>query len=138
MGVPVVGIVGGCGFVGSFLSTAFLEAKQEGRVKEVRLLTSKISDKSKEFEGQGANVVEVDYTRKESIVKGLRNVDVLISAMGTGPGTVDARRLLLEAMAMVGVDVYFPSEFGTNHYSPRYWNSTQNVESCLLFDCYYV
>lgn len=121
MGLPVVGMVGGCGFVGSFLTPAFLEALQEGRVKEVRILTAKASDKSKQFEEQGAKVVQVDFERKESLVRGLRNVDVVICAMGTGPGSVQSRRLLLEAMAMTGVDVYFPSEWGTNHYSPRYF-----------------
>jgi replicative DNA helicase len=96
-----------------------LEALQQGRVKEVRIITSKVSDKSKEFEAQGAKVVQVDFERKDSLVNGLRNVDVVICAMGTGPGSVQSRRLLLEAMAMTGVDVYFPTEWGTNHYSPR-------------------
>jgi hypothetical protein len=123
MGRPVIAIVGSFGYVGSFLTPAFLDALISGRVKEVRILASSKAlvegEKGVALKDVGATVVVVNFGRKETLVAALKGVDVVICAMGTGPGSVEARRLLLEAMVMTGVDVYFPSEWGTNHYDTK-------------------
>lgn len=102
MGRPVIAIVGSFGYVGSFLTPAFLDALISGRVREVRILASSKAvvegEKGVALKDVGATVVVVNFARKETLVAALKGVDVVICAMGTGPGSVEARRLLLEAM----------------------------------------
>lgn len=61
----------------------------------------------------------MDYKNTSTVTTALQGVDVLVSALGT-EGVDEVRETIIKASVEAGVKVYFPSEFGTNHYQISY------------------
>ncbi|KPM37908.1 hypothetical protein AK830_g8619 [Neonectria ditissima] len=59
----------------------------------------------------GVQVLQVDYSSKDSLVKALKGQDVAIATLGTAglPG----QRLIIDASIEAGVKRYIPSDFGS-------------------------
>ncbi|ODN00922.1 Isoflavone reductase P3 [Orchesella cincta] len=119
-GAPVVAVVGSTGYVGKMLMPAFLEGLKDGKLKELRVLTSEAKLNSQLVQGykaSGAKAVPVDYTDVSSVTTALSGVDAVVSTLGSGGEGIDnVKTTLLDALVAAKVKLYFPSEFGTNHY----------------------
>lgn len=118
--VPVVAVIGSTGYVGKFLVPAFLQGLKDGKLKEVRVLFAEAKKNSEIVQGyvaSGAKAFPVDYTNVSSVAAALNGVDVAVSALGTlGEGVDNIFKTLLDALVAAKVKIYFPSEFGTDHY----------------------
>jgi len=118
MSTPKVAIIGASGYIGQFIcEKGFLPSLSEGKFSEVRVLSTKKSETIEKLTSQGATLSLVDYSSVPSLVTALTGIDIVISCMGTGDGVEESKTNLLDALVQVGVKVYFPSEFGTNHYT---------------------
>ncbi|CAL8126578.1 unnamed protein product [Orchesella dallaii] len=123
-GPPVVAVIGATGYVGKCIMPAFLDALKGGRLQEVRVLTVKEKLNSQQLQSyatSGAKVVTVDYKNVSTVSMAFQGVDAVVSTLGTGEGIEDVKTVLLDALVAAKVKLYFPSEFGTNHYKcPNY------------------
>ncbi|KAL7273859.1 hypothetical protein RUND412_003257 [Rhizina undulata] len=111
-----VAILGATGFIGREITPIFLSALRSHEIACLNILTRNATGIAFEaFKAKGARIYEVDFYNKDSVVEGLKGVDVLISAMGTKGDFEDSNQVLVEAAAEAGVKVYLPSEWGTDH-----------------------
>jgi len=83
----------------------------------VHVTTTKDSELVRSFEAAGAQIFITDYSTVESLKQALARVDVVVSLIGPGPETKESKSVVVEALKVAGTKVYFPSEFGTNHYT---------------------
>ncbi|ODN00923.1 Isoflavone reductase-like protein [Orchesella cincta] len=116
---PVVAVIGSTGYVGKFIMPVFLDSLKNGKLKELRVLTAPEkmnSEKIQSYASAGAKVMSVDYKQVSSVTTALNGVDAVVSTLGTGEGIEDVKTILLDALVAAKVKLYFPSEFGTNHY----------------------
>ncbi|KAL4582624.1 hypothetical protein LXL04_007182 [Taraxacum kok-saghyz] len=108
-------IIGGTGYIGKFVAEA--SAKQ-GHPTFIftRESTTKHPEKSKlldNFKSLGAKLVIGDLHNHESLVKAIKEVDVVISTVG-GESVADQVKII-EAIKEAGnVKRFLPSEFGTD------------------------
>lgn len=59
----------------------------------------------------------MNYTNVSNVATALNGVDVVVSTLGTRDEAIDnVKATLLDALEAAKVKIYFPSEFGTNHY----------------------
>lgn len=86
-------------------------------MKELRILTQKKCPITDDYGRNGAKIEVVDFSNQTCLVKACTGVDIMICTIGCGPGTDDSKRNLLNALTAANVGVYFPSEFGVNHYT---------------------
>jgi uncharacterized protein YbjT (DUF2867 family) len=119
MSLPTVAIVGASGYIGKCVTEeGLLKAFALNRFKEIRVLSTKRSETIEHFEKQGAKAYIVDFANVSTLVEAFTGVDVVVSCLGTkGEGVKASKNAILDALVQAGVKVYFPSEFGTNHYS---------------------
>jgi len=95
----------------------FLEALKNGKVGELRLPTRKPNDETIQgFVSQGAKAFEVDFGSPSSLNAVLTGCHTVVSTLGTGPGSTEINKALIDAMVFAGIKSFIPSEFGTNHY----------------------
>ncbi|KAG8712187.1 hypothetical protein FRC08_014918 [Ceratobasidium sp. 394] len=121
MSTKVVAVAGAGGYVGKALTDALLDLK----AFEVRILTRESSVDSaplQEFKNRGASLHVVSYEDEASLVKALQGVDTVVSTIA-GSALVSAQVPLIKASKEAGVQLYFPSEYGSdfagdNHPSP--------------------
>ncbi|KAI0302960.1 NAD-P-binding protein [Russula brevipes] len=97
----------GAGTTGSFVVRQFLEDKAAGIVNQVVVLTREGSKKT--IDGD-ATVIPVDYSNKESIMRALTDIDVVISTIASS--ALDLQIGIAEAAKEAGVRLFIPSEFG--------------------------
>jgi uncharacterized protein YbjT (DUF2867 family) len=77
---PVIAIVGATGYIGKLVTPELYNALKEKRIKELRILTRKVSPAlEKTALEHGATAHEVVYSDSSSLQKALSGVDVLIS-----------------------------------------------------------
>ncbi|CAL8114290.1 unnamed protein product [Orchesella dallaii] len=123
-GSPIVAVVGSTGYVGKMLMPAFLEGLKDGKLKEVRVLTAEAklnSQQVQSYVASGAKAFTVDYSDISTVTAALKGVDAVVSTLGSGEGIEKVKTTLLDALVATKVKLYFPSEFGTNHYKyPNY------------------
>ncbi|CAF1153587.1 unnamed protein product [Didymodactylos carnosus] len=117
----IVAIAGGTGHFGLHITHACLKTS----FREVRVLSrNKNDDATKNLEADGAKIFQVSYDDISSIKSALKNVDVVISALGTQ--MFEEKTNVLKAAAESNVSVYFPAEFGIderlNDFSNAVWD----------------
>ncbi|ODN00925.1 Isoflavone reductase-like protein [Orchesella cincta] len=116
---PVVAVIGSTGYVGKCVMPSFLNSLKDGKLKELRVLTApeKLnSEIIQSYVSAGAKAISVDYKQVSSVTTALNGVDVVVSTLGLGEGVEDVRTQLLDALVAAKVKLYFPSEYGANHY----------------------
>ncbi|CAG8552767.1 214_t:CDS:2 [Diversispora eburnea] len=115
-------IAGATGNVGYPIAEAFLN---DGSYK-IKIFRKKPENKNERAEllaSKGAEIVYVDYTQKDDLVKALKGTDVIVSAVKairfkkTSGDFYNIQLPLLEAAKEVGVKRFIPSEFG-GEYTP--------------------
>ncbi|TFK53765.1 NAD(P)-binding protein [Heliocybe sulcata] len=116
--VPTVAIIGPTGFIGSFITPAFVKAANANEIT-LRLLTRDVRKPTISSYladgGEGVKACGIDYDQPSTLEGALRGVHVLVNVMGA-EGDFEARKaLILDAACKARVKVYFPSEWGTNH-----------------------
>ncbi|CAL8114292.1 unnamed protein product [Orchesella dallaii] len=119
-GAPSVAVVGSTGYVGKILMPAFLEGLKDGKLKEVRVLTTEAklnSQQIQDYASSGAKAFAIDYANVSTVTAALKGVDAVVSTLGPGgEGIENVKTTLIDALVAAKVKLYFPSEFGTNHY----------------------
>lgn len=73
-------------------------------------------------------LVPVDYTSASSLTTGFKGADIALSFLGTNDNVAPVWKLVLDALVVSGVQVYFPSEYDANllngpaaNYEHRAW-----------------
>lgn len=108
-------IIGGTGYIGKFITEASLKA---GHSTFLLVRESTVSDpvKGKLVEGfkkSGAILVHGDLTDHESLVKAIKNVDVVISAVGHMQ-LANQTKIIAAIKDAGNVKKFYPSEFGVD------------------------
>ncbi|KAI0067435.1 NAD-P-binding protein [Artomyces pyxidatus] len=103
----------GAGKVGSFVLEEILEAKEDGAVDRVMILTRQESvskESTQKFVARGAEVVAVDYADKAALKQVLIGVDAIVSTISLF--ALDPQATIAEAAFEAGVKLFVPSEYG--------------------------
>ncbi|KAI3500046.1 hypothetical protein L1887_35861 [Cichorium endivia] len=108
-------IIGGTGYIGKFIAEA---SAKEGHPTYIltRESTIKHPEKSKlldNFKSLGAKLVIGDLHDHESLVKAIKEVDVVISTVG-GESIADQVKIIAAIKEAGNVKRFLPSEFGTD------------------------
>ncbi|RHZ85915.1 hypothetical protein Glove_58g48 [Diversispora epigaea] len=125
-------IAGATGNLGYPIAEAFLN---DGSYK-IKILRQKPESKNEKAEllaSKGAEIVYVDYTQKDDLVKVLKGTDVVVNTLNPskmGDGFFSTQLSFLEAAKEVGVKRFIPSEFGCD-YTPD--NVHPLIEAKLKF-----
>ncbi|XP_027077034.1 eugenol synthase 1 [Coffea arabica] len=108
-------IIGGTGYIGKFIVAASTKASHP---TFVLVRESTVSDPVKGklvegFKNSGATLVHGDLYDHESLVKAIKQVDVVISTVGNGQ--LNDQRKIIDAIKEAGnVKKFYPSEFGVD------------------------
>ncbi|KAF9654289.1 NAD-P-binding protein [Thelephora ganbajun] len=104
----------GSGSLGAFLINEFLTYKAAGAVTTLKIISRSETIKSTnpEWFAKGAELAQVDYTNESSIVAAFKDVDVVISTIGSR--VVDQQEALANAAKAAGVKLFVPSEYGVD------------------------
>ncbi|KAJ4152729.1 hypothetical protein LMH87_009252 [Akanthomyces muscarius] len=108
---PTVAIAGATGNLGAKIAEGFLEQQFRERFLDVIVLARSRSSKAEHLVTQGATLRL--YT-EDNLKEALTGVDVLINAVG--PSGHHFKEALLRSIPGSAVRLYFPSEFGVDHY----------------------
>ncbi|KAK2601988.1 hypothetical protein QQS21_004414 [Conoideocrella luteorostrata] len=106
-----VAIAGATGNLGRELVNAFLLSEFRTRFQEVIILVRSESQCTASLVSAGAKLRTYN---EENLEQSLQGVDVLVNAVG--PSGHAFKEKLLRALPLTAVKLYFPSEFGVNHY----------------------
>ncbi|GKZ29267.1 hypothetical protein AbraIFM66950_004073 [Aspergillus brasiliensis] len=123
--LPVVAIAGATGHLGKHVASAFLTSNLRNRFSEIILLSRQGSSSNHHQPPAGIpddthsnspkltirNYTEDDET---SITHALHGAHILINTVG--PSGHSFKEKLLHAVSKTDIQLYFPSEFGVNHY----------------------
>lgn len=122
---PVVAIAGATGHLGRRVVSAFLSPRFNEQFSDVILL-SRNEPSPESFQGSGKYTIR-KYD-EDNLVDALRGVQILINTVG--PSGHSFKGKLLQALPHTNVQVYFPSEFGVDHYihdfSHLEWDTKKN------------
>lgn len=113
---PVVAIAGATGHLGKHVAAAFLSPPFNAYFSEIIFLSRHDNPpvpSVPESSGGGA-VVTVRKYDEDNLPAALEGVDVLVNTIGASGH--EFKEKLLRAFPSTGVQVYFPSEFGVDHY----------------------
>lgn len=119
--IKTVAITAAHGNVGGHITNYILKKGYAVRILNRAGATQDTKKKQKleEFKGRGATIVDVDYDNIDSIVAGIKGVDVVVSAFGGN--FLQASLNLVEAIHRSPVKLFLPTEYGcdvSNH--PEY------------------
>ncbi|PYH93653.1 isoflavone reductase family protein [Aspergillus ellipticus CBS 707.79] len=110
---PVVAIAGATGHLGKHVASAFLSSPLSSRFSEIILLSRQGSPP--ESAGPDTKVkLTVRKYDEENLIDALQGVQVLVNTVGASGHAFKEK--LLRALPQTDVQVYFPSEFGVDHY----------------------
>ncbi|KAK4490318.1 hypothetical protein RD792_000985 [Penstemon davidsonii] len=108
-------IIGGTGYIGKFIVEA---SAKSGHPTFVLLREKTISDPAKSniidgFKNSGINILQGDLNDKESLVKAIKQVDVVISTVGQMQ-LADQLNIIAAIKEAGNIKRFFPSEFGND------------------------
>ena len=112
-----VTVAGATGALGYLIADALLD---DGSYK-VKILRKEPKNENKNADllaSKGAEIVYVDYSQKDGLLKSLKGTDVLISVITSGDPANDLYKLqspLFAAAKEAGVKRVIPSEFGCGY-----------------------
>ncbi|KAI6707450.1 hypothetical protein NL676_010412 [Syzygium grande] len=108
-------VIGGTGYIGKFIVEA---SAKSGHPTFALVRESTLSNPAKAkivegFEGLGVNFVHGDIYDRESLLNAIKQVDVVISAVGHAQ-LVDQDKIVAAIKAAGNIKRFFPSEFGND------------------------
>ncbi|KAJ5662435.1 uncharacterized protein N7477_010051 [Penicillium maclennaniae] len=109
---PVVAVAGATGHLGRRVASAFLSSLFHGQFSEVILLSRQ--DSSLSSIPDMASKYTIRKYDENNLVDALRGVQILVNTVG--PSGHSFKEKLVQALPHTDVQVYFPSEFGVDHY----------------------
>ncbi|OQE24511.1 hypothetical protein PENSTE_c007G00123 [Penicillium steckii] len=109
---PVVAIAGATGHLGRHVASAFLSPFFRSKFSDIIFLSRKEASNIAGFESTADYIVR-KYD-EDNIVKALQGVQVLVNTIG--PEGHSFKEKLVRALPQTDVEIYFPSEFGVDHY----------------------
>ncbi|KAM4056965.1 nmrA-like family protein [Hirsutella rhossiliensis] len=122
---PTVAIAGASGNLGASMAQVFLEPAFRARFTDVIVLARGNSAKIQQLVSKGARLRQYSEDKLEEALEG---VDVLVNTVG--PSGHKFKESLLRCLPRTAVRLYFPSEFGVNHYLHDFdheeWNAKKH------------
>ncbi|GLA69227.1 hypothetical protein AtubIFM55763_008410 [Aspergillus tubingensis] len=116
--LPIVAIAGATGHLGKHVASAFLTSNLRNRFSEIILLSRQGSHHTlpTDLPSDSPKLTIRTYTEDSipSITRALHGATVLINTIG--PSGHSFKEKLFHAIPQSSIQVYFPSEFGVNHY----------------------
>ncbi|OJI85403.1 hypothetical protein ASPTUDRAFT_41648 [Aspergillus tubingensis CBS 134.48] len=117
--LPIVAIAGATGHLGKHVASAFLTSNLRNRFSEIILLSRQGSHHNTpptDLPSDSPKLTIRTYTEDSipSITRALQGATILINTIG--PSGHSFKEKLLHAIPHSSIQVYFPSEFGVNHY----------------------
>ncbi|EXA45740.1 hypothetical protein FOQG_09304 [Fusarium oxysporum f. sp. raphani 54005] len=109
--LPTVAIAGATGNLGAKVTEGFLQQPFRDRFHDIIVLARSRSPKAENLVKHGASL---RLYAEENLQEALAGVDVLINTVG--PSGHHFKEALLRSIPGSGVKLYFPSEFGVDHY----------------------
>ncbi|TVY67177.1 Isoflavone reductase-like protein TP7 [Fusarium oxysporum f. sp. cubense] len=109
--LPTVAIAGATGNLGVKVTEGFLQQPFRDRFHDIIVLARSRSPKAENLVKHGASL---RLYAEENLQEALTGVDVLINTVG--PSGHHFKEALLRSIPGSGVKLYFPSEFGVDHY----------------------
>lgn len=109
---PVVAIAGATGHLGRHVASAFLSPPFNDKFSDVILLSR--SETSLELASKSVGKYTTRTYDENNLVDALRGVHILVNTVG--PSGHSFKEKLLHSLPHTDVQVYFPSEFGVDHY----------------------
>ncbi|KAF5656804.1 isoflavone reductase family [Fusarium heterosporum] len=109
--LPTVAIAGATGNLGAKVTGGFLQPPFRERFHDVIVLARSQSPKTEELVKRGASL---RLYAEDNLKEALYGVDVLINTVG--PSGHHFKEALLRSIPGSSVKLYFPSEFGVDHY----------------------
>ncbi|RAK98287.1 isoflavone reductase family protein [Aspergillus ibericus CBS 121593] len=110
---PVVAIAGATGHLGKHVASAFLSSHFSSRFSEIVLLSRQGAQP--DVAGPATDIkLTVRQYDEDNLVDALKGVHILVNTVGASGHAFKER--LLRALPQTQVEVYFPSEFGVDHY----------------------
>ncbi|KAA1474798.1 NAD-P-binding protein [Dentipellis sp. KUC8613] len=107
--------IAGAGNIGVFIAEELLKSKAAGKVKRVVILTRSSGDdeKFKDLKSKGAEVITVDYGKKDTLTAALTGIDVVLSTVSFLD--LAPQSALAIAAKEAGVKLFAPSEYGADN-----------------------
>lgn len=128
MSIKTVAVAGGSGGIGSFVTSALLDAGFK-----VKVLTREAKDNSEKLKAKGAEIVVVDFEKVDSLTQALKGVDAVISTVA-GAALHQPQLNLVEASKAAGVRRFVPSDFGVSPSSYKRNESALWVAKSAIHD----
>ncbi|KAJ5972102.1 uncharacterized protein N7479_002020 [Penicillium vulpinum] len=120
---PVVAIAGATGHLGKHVTTAFLSSLFQDKFSEIIPLSRNESCLFQPSSSQGVKLTARRYN-ESNIEEALQGIQILVNTIG--PAGHDFKTKLTAALPKTNIRVYFPSEFGVDHYGHDFahleWN----------------
>ncbi|KAH9203551.1 isoflavone reductase family protein [Leptodontidium sp. 2 PMI_412] len=138
-----IAVAGGTGRVGRNIVESLLSPEFRSSFGEVVLLTRERGPTAIELEKKGATI---RLYNEENMASSLEGVDVLVNALASKGHHYKLK--IIEALPTSSVKLYFPSEFGVDHYGHMFpqemWDTKKdmyravqkaapNTKVCLVF-----
>ncbi|KAJ5544809.1 hypothetical protein N7535_006803 [Penicillium sp. DV-2018c] len=111
---PIVAIAGATGHLGKQITTAFLSSAFHDKFSEIILLSRRESTLFSPSELRTGLKVTTRRYDTTNLEEALRDVDILINAIG--PGGHEFKTRIAATLPRTNIRLYFPSEFGVDHY----------------------
>ncbi|KZP03376.1 NAD(P)-binding protein [Athelia psychrophila] len=131
-----VAIFGGTGHLGSHITNAFLSPPSGISFALVRLCARGSSPEVDKYKSQGAEIALVDFSKPETVTEALKDIDVVVNAIGSKGAGHESKKVLAKCVAEIGtVKLDFPSEFGIDHrvkdFDHAEWDAKMRAQEAL-------
>jgi hypothetical protein len=111
---PVVAIAGATGHLGKHITSAFLSSAFHDKFSEIILLSRKESTIYEPSEIRAGVKITTRRYDTSNLEEALRGVHILVNAVG--PAGHEFKTRIAATLPRTDVRLYFPSEFGVDHY----------------------
>ncbi|CAG8154081.1 unnamed protein product [Penicillium nalgiovense] len=112
---PVVAIAGAIGHLGKHVTTSFLSSTFEDKFSEIILLSRNESCLFQPSSSETGVKLSTRGYNENNLKEALQGIQILVNTIG--PAGHDFGTKLADALPGTHIRVYFPSEFGVDHYA---------------------
>ncbi|CAI7568492.1 unnamed protein product [Penicillium glandicola] len=111
---PVVAIAGATGHLGKHITTAFLSSTFQDKFAEIILLSRNESSLFQPSPSQPGVKLTTRRYNEHNLEEALQGIQILVNTIG--PSGHDFKTKIAATLPRTAIRVYFPSEFGVDHY----------------------
>jgi hypothetical protein len=112
---PVVAIAGATGYLGKHVTTAFLSSTFQDKFSEIILLSRNESCLFQPSSSQAGVKLSTRRYNEDNLEEALQDIQILVNTVGLAGHDFGTK--LADALPGTNIRVYFPSEFGVDHYA---------------------